>query len=188
MPLVPLSLSEGVAPLDTASWSCSGFSETGDLTDADGDGIPVNATLNGTCDWSYSGSEGSVSGSWTFKNLNVQDPDDHDPEAGIKAKGEVDWSYTAGNETDTFRWEINQHDFIKQGDRYSFIYNGSLTIKTSAGTYTEDYNLSGTWTPKNPQNPWGDGTLEGASGSFSGSGPNCANGWSLQVQLTNIHY
>ncbi len=187
IPLVPLLLSEDVAPLDTATWNCDSMTATGNLSDADDDGIPVNATFNGKCTWSYSGSEGSVSGSWEFQNLNVQDPNDADPTAGVKASGKVIWTFSAGGSTITWTWTLTQHDFEKGSSGYSFTYRGSWTIETSQGTFTEAYDLTGTWAPDDASDPWGDGVLS-ATGHFSGGGPSCTNGWSLDVTLTSLHY
>jgi len=189
LPVPPalLPLSVGVAPLDTASWDCTPVTVFGNLADADDDGIPVNATFNGRCTWSYSGPGGAVSGWWEYKDLDVQDPNDHDPTAGIKASGEVDWSYTVQSETVTGTWELTQHDLTKQNDHYNFVYKGTWTLTTKDGKYTLHYDIHGTWTPDDPDNPWGDGVLS-AEGSFSGRGPGCANGWNLQVNLTGLHH
>ena len=186
VPLLFLPLSSGATPLDVASWNCGTVTVTGTLTDADGDGIPVNATYNGRCNWSYSGTEGSFSGYWQYNNLKVQDPDDADPEAGIKVSGAVEWGYSGNGQSLTWTWTLTQHDFVKQGGGYDFTYVGQWDISAPDGNYTFSYDLSGSWTPDDPNNPWGDGTLN-ASGSFSGSGPNCT-GWSLQTTLTNVHY
>ena len=186
VPFVPLLLSEGVAPLDTATWDCASVTASGNLSDADDDGIPVNATFNGRCTWSYSGGGGSASGSWEFKDLNVQDPNDHDPDAGVKASGQVIWTFSYGSDSVTWRWTLTQHDFVKGSSGYSFTYRGSWTFQVSDGTYTEDYDLTGTWTP-DASDPWGDGVLS-ANGRFSGNGPSCTNGWSLDVTLKSLHY
>jgi hypothetical protein len=180
--------SSGVAPLDTANWSCDGVTASGDQTDADEDGIPVNATYNGRCTWSYSGGNGSISGYWEFNDLNVQDPDDNDPTAGVKASGTVEWGITSQEGSVTFRWQIDKHDLIKASGGYSFVYKGLWTINvTGEGEYTVNYDLSGTWAPYEANIPWGDGVMN-ATGSFSGSGPDCANGWTLNVTLTNLHF
>jgi len=183
---MPLLLAKGVVPLDTATWDCTSVTASGDLTDADGDGIPVDATFNGGCTWSYSGGGGSANGSWEFRNLNVQDPNDRDPDAGVKASGQVVWTLSAGGGTITWTWTLSQHDFVKDSGGYSFIYRGIWTTETSQGTFTEEYKLTGTWTP-DASDPWGDGVLS-ATGHFSGNGPGCTNDWSLDVTLTSLHY
>ena len=187
VPTMPFLFASGVAPLDTATWNCDNVTTTGNLSDADDDGIPVNATFNGKCTWSYSGSEGSVSGSWEFQNLNVQDPDDADPTSGVKVSGKVIWSFSAGGSTITWTWNLTRHDFVKQSGSYGFTYEGSWSVATNDGSYTFEYDLTGTWTPNDPSDPWGDGVLN-AEGQFNASGPNCASGWHLNVTLSNLDF
>ena len=186
VPLVPLS--DAVAPLDTAAWNCEGVTVSGTLTDADADGIPVDATYNGRCTWSYSGSEGTFSGYWEYRNLVVQDPDDADPEAGIQSSGTVEWGYEGGSQPLVWTWTLTQHDLVKQAGGYGFTYKGRWQVVVNAtDNYTFDYDLTGAWVPDDATNPWGDGTLD-ATGSFSGDGPDCTNGWSLTVSLSGVHF
>ncbi|ADR37476.1 hypothetical protein Ocepr_2025 [Oceanithermus profundus DSM 14977] len=187
VPLLLLPFSSGTAPLDVASWDCGSVTVTGTLTDTDGDGIPVNATYDGRCSWSYSGTEGSFSGYWEYRNLKVQDPDDADPAAGIKVNGVVEWGYSGGGQSLTWTWTLTQHDFVKQSGGYGFTYVGNWRIVVNdTDNYAFDYNLSGTWAPDTATDPWGNGTLN-ASGDFSGSGPACT-GWSLQATLSGVHF
>ena len=180
--------SGGIAPLDTATWNCDPVTVTGNASDPDRDGIPVDATYNGRCTWSYSGDQGSVEGYWEYRNVNVQDPNSNDPQAGVKVKGEVEWGITVSGEGSvTFTWTITQHDLVKQGEKYNFAYVGEWNISASDGQYSFNYDLSGTWTPDDPNEPWGNGTLS-ASGSFNGNGPDCTNGWRATVNVSNVHY
>ncbi len=179
--------SAGLAPQDVASWDCTGVTVAGDTSDPDNDGIPVNATYSGRCTWSYSGGGSSASGYWEYKNVNVQDPNSSDPSAGVKVSGTVEWGVTAGGQSTTVTWTINKHNLVKSGNGYSFDYQGTWTVTvTGSGTSTVDYSLSGTWTPDDTRQPWAAGTMN-ATGSFSGNGPSCANGWNLNVTLTNVH-
>ncbi len=178
--------SAGLAPQDVAGWNCTGVTVTDDARDADGDGIPVNATYNGRCTWSYSGSGGSVSGYWEYKNVNVQDPDDHDSKAGVMVHGAIEWGVSSSNRSYTSTWTITQHDLVRSGNTYNFTYKGNWTLTvSSSSTFTFNYQLSGTWTPEDPNHPWYAGTMN-ATGSFSGTGPGC-NGWSLGVKLSGVH-
>ncbi len=184
--LTPFSV--GLIPQDTASWSCTDVTVTGDARDPDGDGIPANATYNGKCTWSYSGSGGSASGYWEYRNVNVQDPNNADPKAGVKVKGEIDWGVTSDTGHYTSTWRIDRHDLVRSGESYSFTYQGLWTVTIeNVGTYTTDYNLKGTWAPDDRERPWYAGTMN-ATGSFSGTGPNCTNGWRANVTLKNVHY
>jgi len=178
--------SAGLAPQDVASWNCTGVTVTGDASDPDGDGIPANATYNGKCTWSYSGGGGSVSGYWEYRNVNVQDPNNADPKAGVKVQGTIEWGVSSSSGSFTSTWTITQHDLVRNGNVYDFTYKGNWTLTVNnSGAYTFDYQLSGTWTPVNANQPWTAGTMD-ATGSFSGSGPGC-NGWSLNVTLSGVH-
>ncbi len=177
----------GVAPLDTVTWDCSPVTVTGNASDPDRDGIPVNATYDGRCTWSYSGSE-SAKGYWEYQKVNVQDPDSNDPQAGVRVKGVIKWGATAtaaGSVNST--WTITRHDLVRKGDAYKFDYAGSWVVTLDRKVYTFNYDLSGTWTPDDMKHPWDNGTLS-AEGRFSGNGPDCANGWTLDARLSGVHF
>jgi len=179
---LPTFLSAGVAPLDTATWDCSSVRVIGNTTDADGDGIPVNATYNGGCTWSYSGGGGTVSGRWEFSNVNVQDPNDADPDAGLKASGTITWTVSSAGTTYTFTWNLSKHEITRTENTWNFTYQGSWEATVGGDTYTFNYDLSGTWTPDNADDLWGNGSLS-VTGDFSGSGPSCS-GWSLSISAS----
>jgi len=185
-PVLVMPFDSGVVALDTAEWDCSKVVVSGDLTDGDRDGIPVNATYNGRCTWSYSDSSGSAEGHWEFTNLKIQDPDDADPGAGVKASGQVSWGVQTGTTSVTLVWNLDRHDLVKQGATYNFDYEGSWTATVAGNTYNFKYDLSGDWTPDNASDPWGDGVIN-AKGSFSGSGPSCAS-WSATFTLSALHF
>ncbi len=188
VPMLPFApFSGGVAAMDTASWNCSDVRVTGNATDADRDGIPVNATYDGRCTWSVSGSGGSASGYWEYQNVNVQDPDDHDPDAGVRVKGTVVWGIETADSSVDFTWNIVTHELVKSGGSHNFNYEGSWTISVDSETYTVNYDMSGTWSPDDPDDPWGNGTMT-AEGSFSGTGPDCAGGWSVTFNLNALHF
>jgi len=189
VPLFGMPLSRTIAPLTVTDWNCSHVSVTGNTSDADGDGIPLNATYNGSCSWSYSDAEGSISGSWQYHDVNVQDPNDRDPQAGVKVKGRIDWSLTTSDGSVSINWTIVQHDMVKQGNNtYKFNFKGNWTMSGSGamGAYNFDYNLGGTWTPDSASSLWKSGTMA-ATGRFSGNGPSCP-GWSASVNINNLHY
>ncbi len=185
-PIMIMPFSTGVAPLDTAEWDCSQVSYSGDLTDNDEDGIPVNATYNGRCTWSYSGGEGSMSGYWEFKNLRIQDPNDGDADAGVKASGGVAWGLESDGSSMSIVWTLDKHELIKQGASYTFAFKGNWKVTVGSDVYNFNYDLSGDWTPDDATDPWGDGTMN-ATGQLSGSGPSCA-GWSASFELSGVHF
>ncbi|WP_457630384.1 hypothetical protein [Oceanithermus sp.] len=180
-------LSGGVAPLDTASWNCDEVQVTGNLTDVDRDNIPVDATYNGKCTWSYTSAGGSVNGSWEFKNMEVKDPNDSDPDAGISVTGSIVYTISASDSgTITWTWNFDKHSFVKNGATYNFDYEGSWEVSSDGGTFSFNYTLIGTWAPDDASDPWGDGVLNVTSGSFSGS---CDSGsWNVSFTITNAHY
>ena len=188
VPVVAMPFSSGVAPLDTSTWNCDAVTASGDLTDADGDNIPVSATLNGRCTWSYNGGEESFHGYWEYDNLKVEDPSDTDPAAGIKASGKITWGFTSESGSLTMTWTIEKHDFVKQGSGFNFAYKGTWEANTDEESFSFNYDYSGTLTPDDMEDPWGNGTMS-ATGSFGvGPGNGCTNGWSVEFTLTNVHF
>lgn len=185
LPYVPFS--GDVAAADTASWNCTNVIVTGNATDADRDSVPVNATYNGRCTWSYSVSGGGVSGYWEYQNVNIQDPNDRDPSAGVRVKGTVVWGFETADGSVGFTWKIVSHELVKSASGHNFNYEGSWTIAVDSATYTVNYNMSGTWSPDDPDDPWGNGTMT-AEGNFSGSGPDCANEWKVDFSLNVLHF
>jgi len=186
VPALTMPLSDGVAPLDTASWNCDAVTATGNLTDADNDGIPVNATFNGRCTWNYSGEEGSLVGYWEYQNLKVEDPNDADASGGIRVGGKIVWGYSGGGTEMTITWTI-KHDLLKSGAHYDFTYKGDWQINISGQTSAFSYNYHGTLTPDDMDNPWGNGTVT-ASGSFGGTSAGCESGWSVTLSLSGVHF
>jgi len=190
IPLAPVlanPFSTGIAAMDSVDWSCDHVVVSGNTADADSDGIPVDATFNGRCTWSYAGGGETISGYWQYDNLKVQDPDDHDSAAGIKASGQVEWGVTSGGSSITFTWTLRQHDLVKSGGSYHFDYEGEWRISVGEEVYTFGYEFSGTWTPDDASKPWGNGTMSGTS-SFNGNGPSCSAGWSVTATISAVHY
>ena len=177
---------KSVSALDTAEWNCSKVTATGNLTDGDNDGIPVDAVYNGKCTWGYSNGSGSATGYWEFKALRVQDPNDRDPDAGVKASGSIVWGVESGGNSITFTWKLDKHNLERQGGGHKFDFKGTWTIAGSGDTYIFNYDMSGDWTPDSSSDPWGDGVMN-ARGSFSGSGPSCTS-WSTSFTLTSVHF
>ncbi|WP_457630382.1 hypothetical protein [Oceanithermus sp.] len=149
-----------VAPLDTDYWSCSNEQVTGDATDADNDGIPVNATYVADC--SISGSTGSLT--WHI-NLTAVDGNDGDPRGGYAINGKVAWVYDSAGENSSWTWNITRHNLTKTATGYDFVYEGSWVSSSTAsdeGDMTLSYNLNGSWTPADPNATtgyWTNGTL-----------------------------
>ncbi len=181
MPLMPFQF------LPAATWTCGSVHVNGDLSDSDNDSIPKHAIFDGRCTWSITGEGGTVTGYWEFQNLSVQDPNDGDPNAGIQANGKVVFAVQSPEDNVTWSWELTHHDFVKRTDDYAFTYEGTWQIEADGKTYTFNYDLEGTWNPTDPDDPWGDGTLN-AEGNFSGTAADCPSGWSTSVRLTAIQY
>jgi len=180
-----LSTSNGVAPLDTLTWDCTGVSATGNLTDADNDGIPANATYNGSCSWSYTSPEVTASFEWKLRDVNIEDADETDPIAGFRAKGEVVWEWTINSESGSITWNFDPHDWVRDGDHWNLDYEGEITWQSGGESGTLDYDLSGTWTPDDSNDPWGSGNLE-LSGDFTWTEGTCTS--TLEITYAEVHY
>jgi len=156
-----------VTPLFVGNWSCSNEQVTGDATDADNDGIPVNATYVADC----SLSDSSSSLTWHV-NLTAVDNDDSDPQGGYAISGQVTWTFTSSGEDYTWTWNITHHDLVKTATGYSFTYVGNWAMSSSThseANMTLSYDLSGSWTPADPNATtgyWTNGTLN-ASGNYN---------------------
>ena len=184
--LAPLSTSNGIAPLDTLTWNCTGVSATGNLTDTDNDGIPANATFNGSCSWSYTGSGGAATLEWEFRDVNIEDADDTDPIAGFRAKGEVAWEWTVNGESGIITWNFTRHDWVRvlNSNQWDLDYEGNITCESGGESGTLDYDLSGTWTADDINDPWGSGNLD-LSGGFTWTKGTCTSTLTITA---DVHY
>jgi len=183
-------LSQGYAPLSAQEWLCENARAEGDLSDKDGDGIPVDAVINGECTWSYETDGASFQGSWGLENYRFADPDDRDPYAGFMGKGRALWSLDTGGTKVEVAWTADRHDLVRQGEVWNLNYQGTIEHRVTLGekelVYAEFYALEGKWTPDDPQTPSGAGKLN-AEGRIWGSGPNCPEGWRFEARYENLH-
>ena len=186
VPVLPVPiLSAGAVPLDSYRWSCSEVRVTGDATDADDDGIPKNGVYNGSCQFTASSDTGGFQVSWRFQDLTVQDPDDRDPTAGLKASGTVEWAIDTGDRAYRATWNLNRFEFVRAGEVWNFVQEVDWSLYDGEDTVTLDYTLSGTWTPDDPEDPMAAGTLNGQS-DYHGTASDCS-GWQLHATFNNVH-
>ncbi|WP_293180205.1 hypothetical protein [Oceanithermus sp.] len=168
-------------------WTCTGVASSGDLTDPDHDGIPTNAHYTGQCTVSDPQS-GTLN--WTL-DFYIADAGNGDPLAGFRSHGSVVWEVVGQGK---LTWTITRHDVVRQagGGAYDLAYEGEwqfVDYQDSSNDGSIAYDLSGTWTPDDPNassflDLWTAGTLDlGGSMTFSGGG--CTTSASLQF---NLHY
>jgi len=167
-------------------WDCAGVTVTGNPTDFDGDGVPVNATYNGGCSVTGTGNGVTVTLSWNFKDVTVQDPDDRDPGAGVKANGEVQWVLTVNDKSYTLTWTITKYEFLHENTRFTFDYEGRWVLSADGETGTVNYAFDGSWTPDDSDDPFAAGTLNG-NVHYDVTDPDCARGWQVDGTLTGVH-
>ena len=176
-------------PQDTVTWNCTGVNVSGDASDPDSDGVPANATYNARCTYAYTGGGGSASWTWEMRNLNVQDPNNSDPYAGWRIRGQILWTVSAGGETGNLTWTINAADVVKTArGSYNLTHRSSLDVSAGGESGQLQYDFTGTWTA-DPGQPEGlpfavNGTL-----TEEGSITLTANGESFSVPFSgNLHY
>lgn len=142
------------------SGSCT-ISKTGDLTDADGDGVPVDGTTSFDCT-----ATGPAGATYTTKG-SVELKDTNDAQAnsgysvifsGFKTRVSADanrakertleGSYSIDKQTSTYSIAKNYTQTV-QITNFNNVYNGSLT-----------FAVSKTYTPDDIAKPWAAGTIE----------------------------
>ena len=175
-----------IFPADASevTWNCSESGASGDLTDADDDGIPRSATLNGEC--TLTTSEGTFT--WKWQDLSIKDPDDSDPEGGIEVSGRVVYEFASSDGvTFSLTWTIETHRVVKGEAEgvYDYTIKGSWEARAGDEAYTVNYDLSGTWEP-NADDTGGHLVIEEGS-SMSGSGPGCDSGWEVDISADLVY-
>lgn len=170
---LPKSL--GLAPLQQ---DCSSLS--GDLTDADGDGIPVNLTEVANCVISIEGTRIIFKGS-----LQVQDKDDSNPLSGYSVTfNGYEFTVTAEGETASIKMDLNFDLTISGGVyRADYDYDISVTSPEGSGRIAFDYTI--TYTPDDTATPFAAGTFV-FSGALDFS--NDGESYSMTSSSTGLHY
>ncbi len=191
VPLIPFPFSsQGLGPLDTWSWNCTGLQPTGDLRDGDRDGVPVDARYNGRCTYT----SGSGEATWEYQDLRVQDPNDSDPLAGFRVGGRIvfSWQFTANNRihTGSLSWDITELSHIRQGSTWNLTYRFTWTLSLEGQpAYVVAYDSTGTWTPDNPgDGPWGRTgqlTLQGSLTVRESNNPLVGINWNVNVHIAS---
>ncbi len=130
----------------------------GSLADADHDLVPEGATFNGSCSWQVTVEGKTITLTWTFSNFRIEDPNDHNPNAGYRASGDMSWRLQVTGELDqTVELSISHHDLVWDAHQglYTYDYTGTLTWRDEDNNEHRDaYRLTGTWKPEDTNDPW----------------------------------
>ena len=184
---VPLGNGAGAPVAQGFNWTCTGVQSSGNLSDPDRDGIPTNAHYTGHCTVSDPQS-GTVN--WTL-DFYIADAANNDPRAGFRSHGSIVWEVAGQGK---LTWTITHHDVVKRTNStvYDLTYEGSWRYEDyqdGSNDGSISYDLSGTWTPDDPNaanfiDLWGSGTLA-LDGSVTFKDSSCT----ATVDLSfNLHF
>lgn len=121
---------------------------SGDTTDADMDGIPVNATFNYDCNISYPGGTMEYLGT-----LALKDKDDSDPTGGFYCSGDLHYKQEG---LQNIEWRQNfEIDVNKSGGAYS----GEISFGFEYQGIEWNADFEFTYNPEDPTDPYVAGTL-----------------------------
>ena len=153
---------------------------TGNDTDADNDGIPVDVTLTADCD------EVFESGRFIFRaSVRIQDKDDSSPLSGYSlVYDDYEITVSADGQTATIKLDMNFDLTIGNGTyRADYDYDLSITSPDVSGRIAFDYTV--TYTPDNAADPFEAGTF-----AFDGSLQYSSEGesYSMTTSSAGLHY
>ena len=140
-----------------ADWDCSGSSATGDLSDADDDGIAKNATYTILC------TKSALMGVTEAKRegtLTMQDADDNDPHSGYTSNGTFTYSYTFMGQTYSATRNFSRQWTGNAADGYNFHHTHSWTWSAAGKEYKVEHNRQGSYVPDSEDDPFAAGDLK----------------------------
>ncbi len=153
--LIPDFIGDIVKAPDS-TWDCSGSSASGDTSDNDGDGVPVDASYDIQCSKAFDNLPG-VSGEALVQRsgtLKLADKDDNDPYSGFKAEKDITYSYTQAGQTYTAEHSFKR-DWSKSGNGYTFNHENAWSWDANKITSA----TSGDYTPDDLDSPFEAGNL-----------------------------
>jgi len=127
-------------------WDCSASSVSGDATDADDDGIAVNATYTIDCTKGFD-SLPVIGEAVTVKKtgtLTMKDADDNDPTSGYTSTGDITYSYL--NETFTVEHKFDR-SWNKGSSSYGYDHTSEWIWSSGDASVSTKHSHSGTYTP-----------------------------------------
>ncbi len=180
--LLPSTLSA-----QSSNYNCTTDSVTGNQTDADGDGIPVNITYEFECTSSDNGSTTQTSG-----KVQIKDQDDSDPESGFAictgtiqgntcSRSPITSTTTSssGSVNTKLTMDVN---IVKNGTTYTY---NSFYFKLILGSFLDlTLDASGMSYKQDTAGDWENGTINGTMTLTVGSGGSTE---SFSVTYTDLH-
>ncbi len=141
-----------------SDWDCSESTVSGDVSDADDDGIAKNATYTIKCTKSFAslpmiGDTVVVERTGT---LTMKDADDNDPTSGYTSTGDITYNYMNGAFT-------AEHEFsrswTKQNGTYAYDHTNAWTWSAGGVNYGVEHAHRGSYTPDDTADPFTAGQL-----------------------------
>ena len=153
---------------------------TGNETDADNDGIPVDLTLTADCDQTFEG------GRFIFRgSVRIQDKDDTNPTSGYSlVYRDYELTVSADGQTATIKLDMNFDLTIGSGV-YQADYDYDISVESPEGSGRIVFDYTVTYTPDNAADPFEAGTF-----TFDGSLQYSSEGesYSMTTSSTGLHY
>jgi len=146
------------SPLD--DWSCDETSTSGDTSDADDDGIAVNAAYTIECTKGFDGLPfiADVVTVTKTTTLTMKDADDSDPTSGYVSTGDVVYSYLDDAFTAEHKFD---RSWTKGSDSYNYDNADEWIWSSGDGSMSTKQSRSGTYTPDDMDDPFAAGWIEG---------------------------
>jgi len=159
---MPMPAMEGfLAVFDSpiGEWDCSESTVSGNATDADDDGIAVNATYNIKCSKSFASLPmvGDVITVERTGTLTMKDADDDDPTSGYTSTGDITFTYLDESFT-------TQHQFSRKWtgnatSGYSYQHSDAWTWTAGDMSYKVEHSHAGNYSPDDAEKPFDAGQL-----------------------------
>jgi len=139
-----------------AEWDCSQSTVSGDATDADDDGIAVNARYEIKCTKSFADVPvfDDVVVVERQGTLVMQDADDNDPYSGYHAQGDITYNYV--NENFTAHHSFDR-TWSRAGNGYNYNLNNAWQWQAAGISYKIAHTHGGSYTPDDSQDPFAAG-------------------------------
>ena len=144
-----------------SEWDCSESTVSGDATDADDDGIAVNATYDIKCTKSFASLPmiGDVITVERTGTLTMKDADDDDPTSGYTATGDITFKYLEESFTTEHQFSRNWTGNATSG--YSYQHSDAWTWTAGDMSYKVEHSHTGSYTPdEGVSNPFDAGQLQ----------------------------
>jgi len=143
-----------------SEWDCSASTVSGDATDADDDGIAVNATYTIECTKGFDGLPmiGDFVTVEKTGTLTMQDADDDDPTSGYTSTGDITYTYMDGSFTTEHQFSRNWTGNASSG--YTYQHSNSWTwAADDEMSYKVEHSHSGSYSPDDASEPFAAGQL-----------------------------